>query len=92
MNITTQLNNFLRYLTLHGLSQKSLKYYKSDISHFLYWADGRDVSKVLIQEYINSQRMTTPASTLNRRLSTLRSYSNFIGKDLMNGIENFKNE
>lgn len=83
-----KINNFLRYLTLHGVSSKSLKYYKSDIIHFLSWTNDRKVDRRLVAEYIELQKLSTPHSTLNRRLSTLRSYSSFVGSNFMNGIEN----
>ncbi len=83
-----QIQNFLRYLLDKGVSASSLKYYKSDISSFLSWAGNRKVETKLIREYINSERLITPVATLNRRLSTLRSYSNFVGHDFMSGIEN----
>jgi hypothetical protein len=83
-----QIQNFLRYLLEKGVSASSLKYYKSDISSFLAWAGNRKVDTKLVREYINSERLITPTATLNRRLSTLRSYSNFVGHDFMSGIEN----
>ncbi|MFZ3301207.1 MAG: LamG-like jellyroll fold domain-containing protein [Microgenomates group bacterium] len=85
------IQNFLRYLISKGVSTSSLKYYKSDIANFLSWAADRKIDNKLVREYINSQRLTTPLSTLNRRLSTLRSYSNFVGQNFMSGIENVTN-
>lgn len=82
------IQNFLRHLIDKGVSRSSLKYYKSDISSFLSWAGNRNIDNKLVREYINNERLTTPISTLNRRLSTLRSYSNFVGHDFMTGIEN----
>ncbi|EKE04989.1 MAG: complement C1q protein [uncultured bacterium] len=79
MNRQTQILNFLRYLISHGVSPKSLKYYKSDLVNFLTWANERRINQTLINEYVNSIRVVTPTSTLNRRLSTLRSYGNFLG-------------
>ena len=73
------IDKFLKYLSLHGVSSKSLKYYKSDLVNFLTWAKERKPSQSLIQEYIETIRLTTPTSTLNRRLSTLRSYGTFMG-------------
>lgn len=82
------IQNFLRHLIDKGVSRSSLKYYKSDISSFLSWTGSRKIDSKLVREYINSERLTTPVSTLNRRLSTLRNYANFIGHDFMSGIEN----
>lgn len=36
--LDTVKNEFLRYLSLTGLSPKSLKNYKSDLNHFMSWA------------------------------------------------------
>ncbi len=91
MNIETEINKFLRYLEIRGVSRKSLKFYKSDIKNFLVWANNKKVTSSLVREYINSEKLTTPTSTLNRRLSTLRSYSNFIQNDFMSGVENQSN-
>ena len=77
--MNNQIINFLKYLSLHGVSPKSLKYYKSDLLQFLTWAGTRKISQALIQEYITEIRLITPTSTLNRRLSTLRSYGSFLG-------------
>src|SRR3989339_972256 len=73
------IEDFLKYLSLHGVSPKSLKYYKSDLLNFLTWANGKKVSQNLINEYVETIRLITPTSTLKRRLSTLRSYSSFLG-------------
>ncbi len=79
MNKETQTNNFLKYLTLHGVSDKSLKYYKSDLVGFLTWATDKKITQELIQEYINSIRVFTNTATLNRKISTLKSFSSFMG-------------
>lgn len=83
-----QVNNFLKYLILHGVSKKSIKFYKSDLINFLYWAENRRLDNNLVKEFVNSQAKTTPPSTINRRLSTLRAYSQFLDKNFMLGIEN----
>jgi hypothetical protein len=83
-----QVNNFLKYLILHGVSKKSIKFYKSDLINFLYWANDRKLDNNLIKDFVNSQVTTTPPSTINRRLSTLRAYSQFLDKNFMLGIEN----
>ena len=83
-----QVNNFLRYLILHGVSKKSIKFYKSDLNNFLSWSDNRNVDSKLIREFVNSQTKITPPSTLNRRLSTLRAYSEFLDKNFMSGVAN----
>jgi len=83
-----QVNNFLKYLILHGVSKKSIKFYKSDLINFLYWANDRKLDNKLIREFVDSQVKTTPPSTINRRLSTLRAYSQFLDKNFMLGVEN----
>jgi len=79
MDKQKQITNFLKYLSLHGVSSKSLKYYKSDLVNFLTWAGSKKINQNLISEYVNSIRLITPISTLKRRQSTLRSYANFMG-------------
>jgi hypothetical protein len=88
MNKLKLIQNFLRYLSQKGISPKSLKFYKSDIASFLAWAKNEKINKNLIKRYIESQKLITPPATINRRLSTLRSFANFIQSDFMNGIEN----
>lgn len=88
MNNIKLINNFLRYLTEKGVSINSLKYYKSDIVNFLKWKGQREISNSLVKEYLNSIKFVTPNSTINRRLSTLRSYSQFVNNNFMEGIEN----
>lgn len=82
------IKNFLRYLTDNGVSSSSLRFYKSDIVNFLNWANGRKINKDLVNEYINSQRLITPVSTLNRRLSTIRSFANYLGENFMDSVNN----
>jgi hypothetical protein len=88
MTATNKIEEFLKYLSLRGVSQKSLKYYKSDIVNFLHFSKDRKIDRSLITEYIETEKLTTPLSTLNRRLSTLRSYSSFMGHNYMEGVEN----
>ena len=88
MTATNKIEEFLKYLSLRGVSQKSLKYYKSDIVNFLHFSKDRKIDRSLVTEYIETEKLTTPLSTLNRRLSTLRSYSSFMGHNFMEGVEN----
>ncbi|KKP46289.1 MAG: Complement C1q protein [Candidatus Woesebacteria bacterium GW2011_GWA1_33_30] len=73
------IEDFLKYLSIHGVSSNSLKYYKSDLVNFLNWTGSKQINQELIQIYIEEKRLTTPTSTLKRRLSTLRSFGNFLG-------------
>jgi cytoskeletal protein CcmA (bactofilin family) len=88
MTANNKIEEFLKYLSLRGVSQKSLKYYKSDIVNFLHFSKDRKIDRSLVTEYIETEKLTTPLSTLNRRLSTLRSYSSFIDHNFMEGVEN----
>ena len=82
------LIKFLQYLKIRGVSSASLKYYKSDITNFLNWVGEKEITAKLIREYIKNQTFTSPRSTINRRLSTLRSYSQFLGRNFMLGVNN----
>ncbi|MEK7536148.1 MAG: site-specific integrase, partial [Patescibacteria group bacterium] len=82
------LIKFLQYLKIRGVSSASLKYYKSDITNFLNWVGEKEITAKLIREYIKNQTFTSPKSTINRRLSTLRSYSQFLGRNFMLGVNN----
>jgi cytoskeletal protein CcmA (bactofilin family) len=88
MTANNKIEEFLKYLSLRGVSQKSLKYYKSDIVNFLHFSKDRKIDRSLVTEYIETEKLTTPLSTLNRRLSTLRSYSSFMDHNFMEGVEN----
>ncbi len=88
MNNNSEIENYLKYLILRGVSKSSLKYYKSDVNNFISWANGQKFSSRLVREYINSQRLITPKSTLNRRLSSLRSFATFKKADFMSNVGN----
>jgi hypothetical protein len=85
------VNNFLKYLKENGVSSNSLKFYKSDIVNFLNWKGEKEITTTVVKEYLNSIRFVTPNSTVNRRLSTLRSFSQFIKSNFMDGVENVNN-
>ncbi len=82
------INNYLNHLIKQGVSKNSLKFYKSDISQFLNWTRNRKITKRLVLEYISSIRFVTPVSTINRKLSTLRSFANFLNQNFMDGVAN----
>lgn len=85
---------FENYLSSRGISPKSIKNYKSDLSNFIAWAIKNlksygsyvenltelvpFLSPKLISEYKFHLQTDSPVKTLNRRLSTLRSLSKFL--------------
>ncbi|KKP31308.1 MAG: hypothetical protein UR20_C0039G0001, partial [Candidatus Woesebacteria bacterium GW2011_GWE2_31_6] len=86
--VSKKVNDFIKYLSSHGVSSSSLKYYKSDITNFFNWANGRIIDSSLVKEYITSQLGLSSLKTINRRLSTLRSFSQSTGESFMAGIGN----
>ncbi|MDO8340418.1 MAG: site-specific integrase [Candidatus Woesebacteria bacterium] len=86
--VSKKVDDFIKYLSSHGVSSSSLKYYKSDITNFFNWANGKIIDSGLVKEYITSQLGSSSLKTINRRLSTLRSFSQSTGESFMAGIGN----
>lgn len=79
--------DFEQHLKLRGVSKKTLRNYRCDLNHFLNWSTRRlnttnilpYFSPMLVAEYKGYQIKTgVPASTINRRLSTLRNFARFL--------------
>jgi len=85
-NIKNIEKNFLNYLSEMNLSRSSIKNYKSDISYFIRWLNYKYPKGALskfslsaIDEYISFLRSSkTSYVTINRRLTTLRHFTNFL--------------
>lgn len=89
------IDTFLNELKLSGLSQNSIKFYKSDISSFVSWfklelrktgilaEDFKDILPFVKLSFGESYKKnlilgSTPAVTINRKLSVLRRFSSFL--------------
>lgn len=85
-------NLFKIYLKTQGASPNTLRNYIVDINHFFTWLGqktgihhqvaGQAIFKLFTQETIGEYKTDlltekTPPSTINRRLSTLRKFSQF---------------
>lgn len=89
------IDSFLNDLKLSGLSQNSIKFYKSDISSFITWYKS-DLKKTgilaesfkellpflkpSVSENFKGSLVSnnTPQVTINRKLSALRKFSDFL--------------
>ncbi|KKU01364.1 MAG: hypothetical protein UX88_C0042G0002 [Candidatus Woesebacteria bacterium GW2011_GWC2_47_16] len=94
LNSKKFLVSFLNYLSTAGVSDNSLKYYRSDISHFTGWAIFKVralgifaeslteilpfINAGLAREYKIFLTQNNTPRTVNRRLSTLRHLSRFL--------------
>lgn len=89
------IDTFLNDLKLSGLSQNSIKFYKSDISSFTLWLklkvrktgiladDFKDLLPFLKSSFGESYKndlisKNIPTVTINRKLSVLRRFSDFL--------------
>lgn len=70
---------FSDFLIQRGVSVKTRKNYRSDARHFLRWFNRplKTVTPALINEYKKYFSSNTPQATVNRRLSTMRTFFAF---------------
>jgi len=77
---------FLKYLTSTGISFMSLKYYSSDFAHFELWMKKTNIQiNQLNIEHADAyknflQELSFSKKTINRKLSTVRRFSEFLYK------------
>lgn len=71
--------SFVVFLQKDGASVKTRKNYKSDVRHFLRWFNRpiKSITPTHINEYKKYFSSNTPQATLNRRLSTMRTFFSF---------------
>ena len=70
---------FSNYLVANGISPLSLKFYRCDINHFLINVILlSDITPEFINLYINNSIKNSSIKTTNRRLSTIRKFSQFL--------------
>lgn len=80
------VQEFIDFLLQNKISQLSLKFYKSDLSHFMAWLKADELSSCLpyltqdeAKEYKNYLVVNNiKPKTINRRLSTLRQLGRFL--------------
>lgn len=108
-------SGFIDYLTFGGLSKNSIRFYKSDLSHFTAWViskvKGLGVIAENLQEAVpflepslafdykkSLSENNAAVKTINRRLSTLRKFSQFlfeskaISVDFAKEVENIQRQ
>lgn len=73
------ISSFSDFLEHRGISVKTRKNYKSDARQFLRWFNKplNGITARHINEYKQFFSKTTPAATVNRRLSTMRTFFAF---------------
>ncbi len=97
------IEDFIKHLEVKSLSRKSIRNYKSDLTHFKTWLSEREIlgfyllTSSHIRDYIDylvSEEVSK--KTINRKLSTLRSLSNYLVRkgiaesDFMAGVNNLR--
>ena len=92
------LKEFLEYLKLKKLSEKSVKNYISDVRQFLKWTAKKSFINftpnvfAAYKVYLLNQK--TPTKTINRYLSSLRTFGQFLKQEKLmmlnptQGLEN----
>jgi site-specific recombinase XerD len=108
-------SDFTNYLASCGLSKNSIRFYKSDLSHFTAWVifkvKALGVTAESLQETVpflkpsvafdykkSLSENNAAAKTINRRLSTLRRFSQFlfeskaIAVDFAKEVENIQQQ
>ena len=75
------MKGFTDYLVSLSLSANTIRNYVSDVGLFL---KDNDFSQEKLQKYVAMLRESKKASTINRALSALRHYGNYVGKDIVN--------
>ncbi len=68
------ISNFKTYLTLEEKSENTIEKYIRDVTFFMIWLSGREVTKILALEY----KKYAPSS-VNAAISSLNSFFAFIG-------------
>lgn len=79
-------HEFKKYLFGKKLSTLTIKNYLSDIRHLLSWilakGDNRKFNPDLVESYVDYlKNENIPRNTINRRLSSIRSYFDFLGSE-----------
>lgn len=86
------ISGFERYLDRIEISKITSRFYKSDVRQFLHWIEKKhyqEINEQVVEDYIAYIRgKSTPARSVNRRLSSLRRLSAFMGVDFMKGVTN----
>ena len=75
--------NFKEYLQLQGSSLRTQKGYLFDLNHFLNWLSQQNINidqttKQTVEAYIKSLTDTKSTATVNRILSTLRVFFQYL--------------
>ncbi len=70
------IENFINYLILKGLSPNTIKYYTYDVKSFFNSYDKFNRNNIL--SYINNDKRDINAKSRNRILSSLRKYNDFL--------------
>lgn len=85
---TNEINlKFSNFLVKNGISPLSLKFYKSDLNHFLQNINLiSEINSKLLNLYITNSLKNSSIKTTNRRLSTIRKFSQFL---IDNGLSSF---
>ncbi|WP_125981746.1 tyrosine-type recombinase/integrase [Loigolactobacillus iwatensis] len=80
-----QYQNFITNLSQKGLSNKSMKAYKSDIDQFIKFCDKEDGLEINdFQSFINHLvKMKYKDSTIHRRIISLKLFGNFLTENKM---------
>ena len=73
------ISNFKTYLTLEEKSENTIEKYIRDVTFFMIWLSGREVTKILALEYKKKLCEKYAPSSVNAAISSLNSFFAFIG-------------
>ena len=73
------ISNFKTYLTLEENSENTIEKYIRDVTFFMIWLSGREVTKILALEYKKELCEKYAPSSVNAAISSLNSFFAFIG-------------
>ncbi len=86
LNPKTYLNHFSNFLLENGASNKTKQDYLNDLKIFFEWlnelgvSDPKEIGFLTVQKFRDYSLQTKKPATVNRRLTTLRKFYQWIGK------------
>lgn len=87
------IKGFLGHLVLQGVSDNTLRGYGSDLRAVLDWAGPGNTSENLEEvcaQYLNAVRADMSPSTVNRRLTSIRAFGNWVTKQQTGFLASYK--
>ena len=74
------IDKFKHYLISDEKSDATVSKYIRDVTAYIKWLDGREISKELTMEYKKELERKYEAASVNTMLSSLNSYFDWLGR------------